>query len=66
MATNNKTQVAFLFERETKRKYRYQEMDPKTGELKDFLECNIGALYVSKSIFNNEPPERIVVTIETV
>ena len=68
MTKSNKTQVqvSFSYERETKRKYRFQEIDPSTNELKEMADCDIGTLYVSKSVFNNVIPDNVVVTIETV
>ena len=66
MTKSKKTQVSFSYERETKRKYRFQEIDASTGELKEMADCDIGALYVSKTVFNNVAPENVVVTIETV
>ncbi len=66
MTKSKQTRVSFSYERETKRKYRFQEIDASTNELKEMADCLIGTLYVSKSVFGNTPPDNVVITIETV
>ena len=59
-----KVQLEFVFDRETKRTYRFMETDAN-GRLLDIAEAVCGTMYVKKSAFEgDEPPKVLKVTIE--
>jgi len=53
MAETNKIEAVFEFERETRRTYRYREIES----------YQIGTIYLQKHLFS-EKPKRIKVTVE--
>jgi len=58
--------INFVLEKETPGALRYQEVDPCGGTFRapNAPGCNIGPLYIRKTAFGNEQPQKISITID--
>jgi hypothetical protein len=50
-------ELTFVFERETKNTYRFDEMPDENGKV------SVGTLYVQKAAFDEKQPSMLTVTI---